>query len=221
MRFKTIFLIFALAMFMLAGVALAEDDDDQGENNDNPFPCDNLVIIEAPESLYLTIATYFDNECQVFHNKEVRFETCTLEGDCDDSESESLLGRIAASQAATVPSTILICAECDSDDPEVALTDFANDYSTSDSIIGFKEKAKLEYELDKNGKAVQGTYGKYLRHPFSGVSLAEECGVPAEVCHIIATHAGEGNMVKRTTEAYVVHHADFMTFLPFKERLVI
>ena len=79
----------------------------------------------------------------------------------------------------------------------------------------------LEYELDENGKAVQGTYGKYLRHPFSGVSLAEECGVPAEVCHIIAAHAGEGNMIKRTTEAYIVHHADFMTFLPFKERLII
>ncbi len=77
----------------------------------------------------------------------------------------------------------------------------------------------LEYELDKNGKAVQGNYGKYLRHPFSGVSLAEEAGVPPEVCHIIATHAGEGNMVKRTTEAYIVHHVDFMTFLPFKERL--
>lgn len=79
----------------------------------------------------------------------------------------------------------------------------------------------LEYTLDSAGKAVQGTYGKYLRHPFSGVSLAEEAGVPAEVCHIIATHAGEGNMVKRTTEAYVVHHADFMTFLPFKERLIV
>ncbi len=77
----------------------------------------------------------------------------------------------------------------------------------------------LEYELDAEGKSVQGKYGKYLRHPFSGVSLAEKCGVPAEVCHIIATHAGEGNMVKRTTEAYIVHHADFMTFLPFKERL--
>jgi len=73
----------------------------------------------------------------------------------------------------------------------------------------------LEYEL-KDGKAVQGQYGKYLRHPFSGVSLAEQCGVPAEVCHIIATHAGEGNLVKRTTEAYIVHHADFMTFEPFK-----
>ncbi len=79
----------------------------------------------------------------------------------------------------------------------------------------------LEYELNSEGKAVQGTYGKYLRHPFSGVSLAEECEVPASVCHIIATHAGEGNMVKRTTEAYIVHHADFMTFLPFKSRLEI
>ena len=77
----------------------------------------------------------------------------------------------------------------------------------------------LEYELDAEGKAVQGRYGKYLRHPFSGVSLAEKCGVPPEVCHIIATHAGEGNMVKRSVEAYIVHHADFMTFLPFKERL--
>ncbi len=78
----------------------------------------------------------------------------------------------------------------------------------------------LEYELDENGNSFQGNYGKYLRHPFSGVSLAEECGVPAEVCHIIAAHAGEGDMIKRTTEAYIVHHADFMTFLPFKSRLV-
>lgn len=77
----------------------------------------------------------------------------------------------------------------------------------------------LEYVLDDKDKAVQGDYGKYLRHPFSGVSIAEECGVPPEVCHIIATHAGEGDMVKRTTEAYIVHHADFMTFLPFKSRL--
>lgn len=79
----------------------------------------------------------------------------------------------------------------------------------------------LEYELDSSGKAVQGKYGQYLRHPFSGVSLAEECGVPPEVCHIIAAHAHEGDLVKRTTEAYIVHHADFMTFLPFKSRLIV
>jgi len=77
----------------------------------------------------------------------------------------------------------------------------------------------LEYELDDEGNPIQGKYGKYLRHPFSGVSLAEECGIPPEVCHIIAAHAHEGDMVKRSTEAYIVHHADFMTFLPFKSRL--
>ena len=79
----------------------------------------------------------------------------------------------------------------------------------------------LEYELDKDGKSIQGKYGKYLRHPFSGVSLAESCGVPPEVCHIIAAHAGEGNLIKRSTEAYIVHHADFMTFEPFKSRLEV
>lgn len=79
----------------------------------------------------------------------------------------------------------------------------------------------LEYELDEGGNSFQGTYGKYLRHPFSGVSLAESCGVPPQVCHIIAAHAGEGELVKRSTEAYIVHHADFMTFLPFKSRLEV
>lgn len=79
----------------------------------------------------------------------------------------------------------------------------------------------LEYELDKEGKSVQGKYGKYLRHPFSGVSLAEQCVVPPAVCHIIAAHAGEGDMIKRTVEAYIVHHSDFMTFEPFRERLKI
>jgi len=54
--------------------------------------------------------------------------------------------------------------------------------------------------------------------PFTGVALAMEAGVPDEVCHIISAHAGEGDLVTRTTEAYVVHHADFMTYLPFKTR---
>jgi putative nucleotidyltransferase with HDIG domain len=76
----------------------------------------------------------------------------------------------------------------------------------------------LEYELDSGGSAIQGNYGRYLRHPFSGVSLAEECGVPPEVCHIIAAHAHEGDLVKRTTEAYIVHHSDFMAFEPFRNR---
>jgi putative nucleotidyltransferase with HDIG domain len=75
----------------------------------------------------------------------------------------------------------------------------------------------LEYTLE-DGCATKSETGRYLRHPFTGVSLAQSCGVPDRVCHIIAAHAGEGDMVKRTTEAYIVHHADFMTFLPFKNR---
>jgi putative nucleotidyltransferase with HDIG domain len=74
-----------------------------------------------------------------------------------------------------------------------------------------------EYTIE-DGKAVKSQKGRYLRHPFTGVSVAQSCGVPDRVCHVIAAHAGEGDMVKRTPEAFVVHHADFMTFLPFKNR---
>jgi putative nucleotidyltransferase with HDIG domain len=74
----------------------------------------------------------------------------------------------------------------------------------------------LEYEIGPDGKSRQSASGEALRHPFTGVALALECGVPAEVCHVIAAHSGEGHMVKRTTEAWIVHHADFMAFDPFK-----
>jgi len=74
----------------------------------------------------------------------------------------------------------------------------------------------LEYELGPDGKSRQSERGEALRHPFTGVALALECGVPEPVCHIIAAHAAEGDLVKRTTEAFIVHHADFMAFLPFK-----
>jgi putative nucleotidyltransferase with HDIG domain len=74
----------------------------------------------------------------------------------------------------------------------------------------------LEYELGADGKNRQSERGEALRHPFTGVALALECGVPDAVCHIIAAHAAEGDLVKRTTEAYIVHHADFMAYLPFK-----
>jgi putative nucleotidyltransferase with HDIG domain len=74
----------------------------------------------------------------------------------------------------------------------------------------------LEYELDAEGESHQSERGEALRHPFTGVALALECGVPDAVCHIIAAHAAEGDLVKRSTEAFIVHHADFMAFLPFK-----
>jgi putative nucleotidyltransferase with HDIG domain len=74
----------------------------------------------------------------------------------------------------------------------------------------------LEYDK-KDGKSVVSNYGKLVRHPFSGVGLAMQCGVPDKVLHIIAAHAGEGDLFKRSTEAFIVHHADFMSFEPFKK----
>ena len=73
----------------------------------------------------------------------------------------------------------------------------------------------LEYEK-VDGKSRQSKRGELLRHPFTGVALAMQCGVPDSVCHIIAAHAAEGDLINRTTEAYIVHHADFMAFQPFK-----
>ena len=70
--------------------------------------------------------------------------------------------------------------------------------------------------LKVDGKSVQSDRDKKLRHPFTGVHLAMACGCPDEVSHIVAAHAGEGNMVQRSTEAYIVHHADFMSYEPFK-----
>jgi hypothetical protein len=73
----------------------------------------------------------------------------------------------------------------------------------------------LEYEK-VDGQLGQSHRGQALRHPFTGVHLAMACGVPDDVCHLIATHAAEGDLVTRTTEAFIVHHADFMSFDPFK-----
>ncbi len=72
-------------------------------------------------------------------------------------------------------------------------------------------------EYDKvDGKLTTSKAGKLLRHPFSGVSIADRFGLPPEVQHIIAYHAKEGDSAKRSVEAIIVHHADFVSFEPFK-----
>jgi putative nucleotidyltransferase with HDIG domain len=71
----------------------------------------------------------------------------------------------------------------------------------------------LEY-IEKDGEFVKAKEGKYVRHPFSGVGLAFDEGIPEEVMHIIAVHAGEGDGRWRSTEGIIVHHADFINFEP-------
>ena len=72
---------------------------------------------------------------------------------------------------------------------------------------------EMEEEDDVFRKSADG---KLVRHPFSGVALADAKGVPAEVLHIIAAHSKEGDPYKRTPEAIILHYADFMNFDPIE-----
>ena len=74
----------------------------------------------------------------------------------------------------------------------------------------------LEIE-EADGTFRKSADGKLVRHPFSGVALADAHGLPAEVLHIIGTHSKEGDPYKRTPEAIILHYADFMNFDPIEE----
>ncbi len=84
------------------------------------------------------------------------------------------------------------------------------DYLVSGGILHDVGKL-LEYKRD-GGKYSKSDVGKDLRHPFSGTALAFQHGVPSEICHMIAAHAKEGDGVRRTPEAFIIHHADFANF---------
>ena len=73
----------------------------------------------------------------------------------------------------------------------------------------------LEYEI-VDGKLTTSDYGSKVRHPFSGLAIAHRFDLPPDVLHIIGTHSKEGDLGKRTVESIIVHHADFVSFEPFK-----
>ena len=73
----------------------------------------------------------------------------------------------------------------------------------------------LEVAETKNGW-IKIKRGKIVRHPFSGVGLCFDEGIPDEVMHIIAVHSKEGDGSYRTPEAWILHHADFINFEIFR-----
>lgn len=73
----------------------------------------------------------------------------------------------------------------------------------------------LEYRREGN-EYHKSAQGELLRHPFSGANLAFAGGLPDEVVHMIAVHAKEGDSGKRSPEAVIIHHADFINFEIFK-----
>jgi putative nucleotidyltransferase with HDIG domain len=69
----------------------------------------------------------------------------------------------------------------------------------------------LEYE-QRGGHTTKSKSGELVRHPVSGYALTRETDLPLEVSHIVISHSDEGEKVKRTPEAIVIHHCDFIDF---------
>lgn len=73
----------------------------------------------------------------------------------------------------------------------------------------------FEYEK-KNGIFRKSQGGQLLRHPISGAAFATKFGIPQEILHIIACHSKEGDGARKTVEAIIVNHADFVNFETLK-----
>ena len=85
------------------------------------------------------------------------------------------------------------------------------DYLAAGSLLADVGKL-LEFDKKSDGTVFKSDYGKHIRHPFSGVGLAFKHDVPSEVMHIIAVHSKEGVGEKRSSEAIIFHHVDFIDF---------
>lgn len=48
-----------------------------------------------------------------------------------------------------------------------------------------------------------------IRHPAYGVHICLTAGLPEEVAHCAAAHSGEGELLVRSLENTIIHHADY------------
>ncbi|MFQ5905011.1 MAG: HD domain-containing protein [bacterium] len=74
----------------------------------------------------------------------------------------------------------------------------------------------LEIGEPERGKFVKTKSGELLRHPFSGAGLCYMEEIPEEIIHAVACHSKEGEGQRKTPEAVILHHADFITFETLK-----
>lgn len=77
----------------------------------------------------------------------------------------------------------------------------------------------VEWERKPDGKVGKSNYGKYLRHPLSGMVIAMRNGISVEIAHMIAHHAHEGDSVKRSPEAVILNKVDMMNFDSIRSHL--
>lgn len=72
----------------------------------------------------------------------------------------------------------------------------------------------LEIEPDGKGGYRKSRSGMCLRHPLSGMALAAEAGLPAELLNCVGCHAREGEGAPKPVETVLIHQADYATFDP-------
>lgn len=90
-----------------------------------------------------------------------------------------------------------------------------DDYMVASALLHDVGKL-LELGESENGKFVKTKYGELLRHPFSGAGLCYCEELPEEVIHAVACHSKEGDGQRKTPEAIILHHADFIAFETLK-----
>jgi putative nucleotidyltransferase with HDIG domain len=129
----------------------------------------------------------------------------------------TLVKKVKANFAQHVRSVTRICAfVADTFDEIYGGVDLALDRDTLLAGALLHDVGKL-LEIEEHGGAFgKSEAGKLVRHPFSGLAIADACGLPVEVQHIIGTHSKEGDSHKRTPEAIILHLADFMNFDPIE-----
>ncbi len=88
------------------------------------------------------------------------------------------------------------------------------DYLTSGSLL--HDVGKLFEYKRINGRFVKSERGKLLRHPISGAAFAARYDIPDEILHMIAAHSREGDGARRTIEAIIINHSDFVNFESLK-----
>jgi putative nucleotidyltransferase with HDIG domain len=66
----------------------------------------------------------------------------------------------------------------------------------------------MEYE-PKGADSGKSMFGAMIQHAAYGVHKALEHGLPLELVHIIGSHTTQSRLAPKTTEAIIVHYADY------------
>ncbi len=129
----------------------------------------------------------------------------------------TLAKKVKINFAQHVRSVTRICLAVAETFDEIYKGDLALDHDTLLAGALLHDVGKLLEMEKEDGVFRKSADGRLVRHPFSGVALADANGLPARVLHIIGTHSKEGDPYKRTPEAIILHYADFMNFDPIEE----